>query len=226
MEVDAPDSVSVVRRVKFADLWSWAGGLIDPLTWTFTPIVGSIDVMATPPVSTALQPVVERIFRGGELPLRLRFWDGSTMGPDRGGATIVVRSPMALRRIMYAPGELGFGRAYVAGDLDVEGDIYTALDLRTLMGDTRDHVEVRLDRRGMAELAKAVRRLGVLGPPPAPPLEEARLRGRLHSRERDAAAIAHHYDVGNHFYRTVLGPTMAYSCASCASSSDISGHAQ
>jgi cyclopropane-fatty-acyl-phospholipid synthase len=46
-----------------------------------------------------------------------------------------------------------------------------------------------------------------------PPPEEVRLRGRLHSKARDAAAIAHHYDVSNDFYRLVLGPTMTYSCA-------------
>jgi hypothetical protein len=55
--------------------------------------------------------------------------------------------------------------------------------------------------------------LGALGWPPQPPPEEARVGGRLHSQGRDAAAIAHHYDVGNEFYRFVLGPTLVYSCA-------------
>ncbi len=49
--------------------------------------------------------------------------------------------------------------------------------------------------------------------PLAPPPEEARLHGVRHSKERDAAAIAHHYDVSNDFYATVLGPSMTYSCA-------------
>jgi cyclopropane-fatty-acyl-phospholipid synthase len=35
----------------------------------------------------------------------------------------------------------------------------------------------------------------------------------MHSRHRDAAAISHHYDVSNDFYRLVLGPSMTYSCA-------------
>ena len=164
-------------------------------------------------VATALLPVLDRIFRGGSPPIGFCFWDGSTLGPPDAKATLVLRSPMALRRILYAPGELGFGRAYVAGELDVEGDIFAAFDLRALMGGERDHVQLHLDVRGVAALAKAAKHLGVLGLPPKPPLEEARLRGRLHSKARDAAAIAHHYDVGNHFYRAVLGPTMAYSCA-------------
>ncbi len=48
--------------------------------------------------------------------------------------------------------------------------------------------------------------------PLPPPPEEARLRGRRHSKARDASAIAHHYDVSNEFYRIVLGPSMTYSC--------------
>jgi cyclopropane-fatty-acyl-phospholipid synthase len=40
-----------------------------------------------------------------------------------------------------------------------------------------------------------------------------RRSARRHTRTRDAAAIAHHYDVGNDFYRLVLGPTLVYSCA-------------
>lgn len=118
---------------------------------------------------------------------------------------IVLRSPDALRRIATAPGELGFARAYVAGDLDIEGDVYEALAL--------------LERRRafshlIRELVPVARDLGIasLRPLPAPP-EEARLRGRRHSKARDAAAIAHHYDVSNRFYRLVLGPSMTYSCA-------------
>ena len=71
-------------------------------------------------VASALQPVLDRLFRGAAPPIGFRFWDGTTLGPSDAKATVVLRSPMALRRILYAPGELGFGRAYVAGELDVE----------------------------------------------------------------------------------------------------------
>src|SRR5258707_15229986 len=52
----------------------------------------------------------------------------------------------------------------------------------------------------------------------APPQQEVRLSrqwlsGRRHSRDRDATAISHHYDVSNTFYDWVLGPSMAYTCA-------------
>jgi cyclopropane-fatty-acyl-phospholipid synthase len=62
-------------------------------------------------------------------------------------------------------------------------------------------------------MGAAAGRLGALGPPLPPPPEECRPPGRLHSLSRDAAVISHHYDVGNDFYRLVLGPSMTYSCA-------------
>ena len=56
-------------------------------------------------------------------------------------------------------------------------------------------------------------RLGVFGLPPKPPASEARIHGRLHSRARDQAVIAHHYDLSNDFYALLLDEHMAYSCA-------------
>ena len=70
---------------------------------------------ATAPL--VVKPVLDRIFRGHQISVGFRFWDGSSLGPADAKATIVLRSPIALRRILYAPGELGFGRAYVAGEL-------------------------------------------------------------------------------------------------------------
>lgn len=144
---------------------------------------------------------------GPDLPIAVRAYDGTELGPpaDRAPAALVIKSPDALRRIVTAPGELGLARAYVAGDIDVEGDIFAALELHTRLP------EARLQARHLAAIARLLGRDG-LRPLPPPP-EEARLRGRRHSPERDAAAIAHHYDVSNDFYAMVLGPSLTYSCA-------------
>jgi cyclopropane-fatty-acyl-phospholipid synthase len=124
---------------------------------------------------------------------------------------ITVRSVDAVRRITWAPGELGVSRAYVAGDIEVEGD--TIAVLRAL----RDASSQDLRSLGVGMLPKLLpraRKLGLLGPPPRPPFEEARPgRGRRHSLTRDAQAVSHHYDVGNDFYEMFLGPSMTYSCA-------------
>jgi cyclopropane-fatty-acyl-phospholipid synthase len=142
---------------------------------------------------------------GADLPVAVRAYDGSVLGPEDARTALVVRSPDALRRIVTAPNELGFGRAYVAGDLEVEGDIFDVINVAA-------HVE-QLNLRPKQVLA-ALQLVGVSGLKPLPPPpEEARLRGRRHSKARDAAAIAHHYDVSNDFYRIVLGPSLTYSCA-------------
>ena len=70
-----------------------------------------------------------------------------------------------------------------------------------------------IDAELKRSIVKAAMQLGIVGPPPRPPAEEIRLRGRRHSQRRDSHAIAHHYDVGNDFYRIVLGSSMTYSCA-------------
>ena len=63
---------------------------------------------------------------GAGLPVRLRLWDGSEAGLA-GASVLVARSPRALRRILWRPGELGLARAYISGDLDVDGDLTDAL---------------------------------------------------------------------------------------------------
>ncbi|MDX2595144.1 MULTISPECIES: cyclopropane-fatty-acyl-phospholipid synthase family protein [Streptomyces] len=165
--------------------------------------------------ASRLRSLAERML-GAPLPLRIRAWDGSQAGPP-GAPALVIRNRRALRRMLFKPGELGMARAWVAGDLDIEGDLYTALeavagsvwergeDARTLIQALRDP-EVRAAGRELLRL---------VGPPipPAPPREEVRRRRHLHTRRSDSRAISHHYDVGNDFYELVLGPSMVYSCA-------------
>ncbi|MEV7754228.1 cyclopropane-fatty-acyl-phospholipid synthase family protein [Streptomyces griseofuscus] len=165
--------------------------------------------------ASRLSSLAEQVL-GVPLPVRLRAWDGSQAGPP-GAPTLVVRNRRALRRILFKPGELGLARAWVSGDLAIEGDLYTALDAmsgliwerdgddRTLLQALRDPA-VRAAGRELLKLA---------GPPlpPAPPEEEVRRPRHLHTRHSDRRAISHHYDVGNDFYELVLGPSMVYSCA-------------
>ncbi|HEY1157277.1 MAG TPA: SAM-dependent methyltransferase, partial [Arthrobacter sp.] len=61
----------------------------------------------------------------GQIPLRLRAWDGSEAGPA-GAPVLEFKSRKALRRMLWSPGQLGLSRAYVAGDIDSPGDIFAA----------------------------------------------------------------------------------------------------
>jgi cyclopropane-fatty-acyl-phospholipid synthase len=133
---------------------------------------------------------------------------------------LTARSPRALRRILWRSGELGLARAYISGDLGVEGDLTDGLrrvwaSPRTKPG--RSALPGRFPILARATMALAVvraaARLKLLGPPPEPPSCELRVRGRLHSRARDQAVIAGHYDLHAAFYQLILDPSMAYSCA-------------
>ena len=159
--------------------------------------------------AAALAPLLGALLRD-DAPVRFRFWDGSSLGPAEAVGTVSLHSPDAVRRIAWAPGELGLARAFVAGDLSVEGDIFEVL--RALRDASVGELR-RVDARTLAATVRAAARLGVLGAPLPPPPEESRPAGRIHSPSRDARAISHHYDVGNDFYQLVLGPSWTYSCA-------------
>lgn len=148
---------------------------------------------------------------GASTPLRIRAWDASEAGPTT-GPVAVLRSRRAIRRLVYSPGELGLADAYIAGDLDVDGDLRTALAaLRGPVpgGSSRSG---RPGPAGWLRIAGTALRLGAVGPRPRRPGAPARMAGRRHSRRRDSAAIAHHYDLSPEFYRLVLDESMAYSC--------------
>lgn len=152
-------------------------------------------------------PLLQELFSG--IPVRFCFWDASIAGPDSAPGTVVFHSPDALKRLLWAPNELGLARTFVAGDVDIDGDFYEVLRLLR----DRAATKRRPGLRAVASAVFAAARLGALGPPPRPPDEEVRLSGWRHSKRRDAAAIRHHYDVSDAFYRLVLGPSMTYSCA-------------
>ena len=159
-----------------------------------------------------LRPLVGATL-GDDATVRVRCWDGSGYGPSDAPVQVVFRTRRALRRLLWAPNELGFARAYVSGDVDLEGDVFTGLAELDRLADPARGPGIVVDGRTRAAVVGAALRLGVVGPPPRPPAEEARLAGRRHTRRRDSRAVTHHYDVGNDFYELVLGPSLTYSCA-------------
>ncbi len=149
---------------------------------------------------------------GGEVPFRIRAWDGTQAGSGAAGApTLVVNSRDALRRLLWSPDENGLAEAYITGDIDIDGDLRTGL---STMWQAFNAGSVRKPRvRDVLGLVPSAVRLGVLGRRPPAPGDRSKLSGDVHSRDRDRAAIAHHYDLSNEFYEMLLDPSMAYSCA-------------
>jgi cyclopropane-fatty-acyl-phospholipid synthase len=161
-----------------------------------------------------LGPALEGIADGAlaRRPFDVELWDGSVLPatPTQNGPPprLRVRSRRAVAELLRHPGELGLARAWVRGDLDVEGDVEpvlaAGLRYRAVHVGGRDRVRalVLALRAGVVPL----RRL-------SPPASEARLHGARHSRRRDADAVRHHYELPSVFYRLLLGPSLVYSCA-------------
>ncbi|WP_211244226.1 DUF1365 family protein [Actinospica robiniae] len=168
------------------------------------------------PTADPVAPRLDRLYRdltgGRRLPVGIRAWDGSHAGPVA-DPTLVIRSPRALRRLLWAPNELGLAQAYVTGELDLNGDV--AEGLRRVWDDVgRSDSPPRMTKpANLVRLLSTALRFGAVGPRPAPPASQARVNGDLHTLARDRAVIAHHYDLSNDFYALLLDPTMAYSSA-------------
>jgi len=142
-----------------------------------------------------------------ERPFAVEFWDGTSVPSTSGdGPTFSVRSPRAAAHVLRAPGQLGLGRAYVSGELEVD-------DIEAVIGLLDGWQPPALDGADKRALLLGAVRAAGLTKPPARPRSELRPSGRRHSRERDARAVRHHYDVSNEFFELFLGPSMVYSCA-------------
>lgn len=150
-------------------------------------------------VAASIAPIAERML-GGPLPVRLRAWDGSEAGPPD-APRVVLRSPRALRRLLWQPGELGVAEAYISGDLDVEGDLVEGVRAvwHTLRARSVPPPGPTLATRTRA--AATALRLGAIGPRPPAPGSRARLAGPRHHGGLPAA-----------FHERLLDPSMAYSC--------------
>jgi cyclopropane-fatty-acyl-phospholipid synthase len=159
--------------------------------------------------------VFETVMPDG-MPFRLEAYDGSSAGPPDAPVTVRLLSERGLAYVVTAPGDLGFARAYVSGDLELVGvhpaNPYEAFAFL--------HEWLAFRMPPLTEVLPLLRSIGLSHlRRPAPPPEEYLPRwrriveGLSHSRVRDSEAIHHHYDVSNRFYEYVLGPSMTYSCA-------------
>jgi cyclopropane-fatty-acyl-phospholipid synthase len=141
-------------------------------------------------------------FRGYSGPnFAVQLWDHSRWlcsELETPACTIVFKNPTSFRSMLVDPNEVTLGEAFIHDDLDVEGDLFSAFD-------AVEHVLNRppeLNRGFLQLIANRSYRIRQW-------LTEA----GSHTRQRDQASIAYHYDQPVDFYRLWLGRTLAYSCA-------------
>lgn len=164
------------------------------------------------------------ILSGGRLPLRFTAYDGSSAGDPDAPYGLDLKTPRGTTYLATARGDLGFARAYIAGDLDIHG-VHPGDPYELLKALSDDLVFERPPARVMVDIIRSmgVAHLRPIAPPPqeAPSALRRVTSGLRHSKHRDAEAIHHHYDVSNTFYEWVLGASMTYTCA-CYPTSDAS----
>jgi cyclopropane-fatty-acyl-phospholipid synthase len=155
------------------------------------------------------EPLIKEIERAfPERPFTIELWDGSKVPATNGGGgpTFRARSEDALAYAVASPGQLGLGRAYVAGEIEID-------DIDGVIGVLNEWKPPPVGAATKARLITAALRAAGVRRPPPPPKAEMHLRGRKHTTKRDREAVRHHYDVGNEFFSLFLDRTMTYSCA-------------
>ena len=134
-----------------------------------------------------LRSVLAKLVSGG---VRITYWDGTTetYGPDKPYLHITIKSRKVVRDVL-ARNSVGFGEAYMDGNLLIDGSIDQMIRLT-------------------AENKKIFRRLVRIAHTTA--LKKGYQRNKRSGQKRQ---IAHHYDIGNDFYKLWLDSSMTYSCA-------------
>ena len=126
----------------------------------------------------------------GEPDIAFALWDDGDAyrPPGECHGRIVFRDRGALLSAVFSP-ELGFGDAFSAGRIEVEGDLVDVL--------ARCY-------RSMDSAGAAAAKRSALGRLPKP---------RSNTTAGSRRHIQHHYDLGNDFYRLWLDQEMVYTCA-------------
>jgi cyclopropane-fatty-acyl-phospholipid synthase len=171
----------------------------------------SIEERGTASAEPALR-ILNRLLRGVRRPPGLRLWNQveHTCVPDP-DYILVVRTPALLRRLVLGGSPLALADGYFRGHLDVEGDLYAALSLKSelqhLSLSWRDKLMLFADALRLPSASRAARK-----PNERLTSRAARCFAHRHTRASDRDAIIFHYDVSNEFYGLWLDRERVYSC--------------
>jgi cyclopropane-fatty-acyl-phospholipid synthase len=200
---------------------SFAGDLAG--TYTDAEVAHMQDLLPGLPVLTHqgikdASDLLKRLFRGFEGSLALRLWNGTTLRLGNAGHenpsppfTLVCQHQSVVRSMVLGRDPLRLAEAYFRGEIDIEGDFFSALGLKDHLHSIRMST---LDRVGA--VFSALRLANPRAAKSRVPTANLPLQGssvRAHSKTENQGAIAFHYDVSNEFYALWLDETMVYSCA-------------
>ncbi|NMM61931.1 class I SAM-dependent methyltransferase [Clostridium sp. P21] len=136
---------------------------------------------------------IEQIFSNTNKNFNMKFWNGESIKySDKADFTLSFNDREEFNRLLMHPDIIAFAEAYMNKSFDIEGDIFSAIQLKeeleNLEVSGKDKVSIFLKTASLPKL-------------------------NMHTKEKDKENISHHYDISNDFYRLFLGPSMVYSCA-------------
>ncbi|MFV2054822.1 MAG: class I SAM-dependent methyltransferase [Thiohalomonadales bacterium] len=157
-----------------------------------------------PPDAHAGHVIMNTILADYQGPVAIRLWDGElAVGQSDAPCTIFFKQPWVLRELVFYRNVVHLAEDYLTQNVEIEGDVEYLFDL---VGYIRD---LDLHWPTMYRLMRLAYKL-----PHAHHDKSAHAIRAGHSRRRNTKkSIAHHYDVGNDFYKLWLGQEMVYSCA-------------
>lgn len=96
--------------------------------------------------STRAASILREIFGGLPASFAFRLWDGTdvTVGDKPPRFTVVLPAPRTFVRLLRDPSPLNFAEAFVDGAIDIEGDLFAAMDVANAIEDLKVPLGVRL----------------------------------------------------------------------------------
>ena len=137
--------------------------------------------------------------------LRLDLWNGVSLGPAQASYALSLAHPWSASTVLRRHIGLAAGEAYVEGAIDFQGDLIA------LMHQFSAIASARFTWRDWLVFLALRQRLA-REPRNSHP-RRAQLSGKMHSKDRDRAAIKFHYDLPQGFYEQFLDANLVYSCA-------------
>lgn len=148
------------------------------------------------------EDILKSAFEGYAGPaFAVRLWDNwlwSSSAGEPPACTLAVRDPSTLTTLLAHPNEISLGEAFIHGDLEVEGDLFSVFAVAEHLFNRPQPLQHKIAERLAGVAWEATHRLH---------------HGATHSRERDRISVRYHYDQPVAFFEPWLGPTLAYSCA-------------
>lgn len=98
-----------------------------------------IGLLTRRPTPARAAGILRRVFGRIQAPFAFRLWDGQEVrfGSGAPACTAVIKSPETFLRLIRDPTPYAFALAYVESAIDLEGDLFAAMEIANAVEDIR-----------------------------------------------------------------------------------------